>query len=334
MRKKTSGRCVCICVCVRGGEVGWGELRKAEGIGRQRWGICNPRQTACHSWYSQGAHTQAEEIRCQFKTGQLAKLQVSHYKMRGHLKTQRIFFLPVLFSNALNHACLARPLSFSFGLVFITQTVCVQRRRSGGWYMIVPFEAYCSWHLETWFKLRLQIGSPSWGFLITNLIYPISWGCLPCKSRKVHISTLIKPSFSDDSRAEDKWLLSKSSGMPQPLQPSHSDFEYSDKMGLSAFEPGLIQGLVRDQAQTQLLRWKGFPSTSQTAERWRYITRQKVIEFVLPLTHANLVWGQHRIFRCKVDFFSPICTWSCIYFSLKVSGEKPAHICCGLQNGT
>lgn len=27
--------------------------------------------------------------------------------------------------------------------------------------------------------------------------------------------------------------------MPAPLQPAHSDFEYSDKMGLSAFEPRL-----------------------------------------------------------------------------------------------
>lgn len=80
--------------------------------------------------------------------------------------------------------------------------------------MIVPFEAHCSWHLcqiqaqhleqhfcaETRFKLRLQIGSPSQGFLITSLISPISWGCLPCKPHKVRISTLIKPSFSDNSR--------------------------------------------------------------------------------------------------------------------------------------
>lgn len=40
---------------------------------------------------------QAEEIRCQFKAGQPANLQVSHYKMRGHLKTLRIFSLPILF---------------------------------------------------------------------------------------------------------------------------------------------------------------------------------------------------------------------------------------------
>lgn len=42
--------------------------------------------------------------------------------------------------------------------------------------------------------------------------------------------------------------------MPQLLQPSHSDFEYSDKMGLSTFEPQLIQDLVQDPAQSQLLQ--------------------------------------------------------------------------------
>lgn len=69
----------------------------------KRWGICNPRQTACHSWYSRGALTQAEEIRCQFKAGHAANLQVSHNKRQGHLKTLRIFFLPVFFSYSLNH---------------------------------------------------------------------------------------------------------------------------------------------------------------------------------------------------------------------------------------
>lgn len=73
-------------------------LRKGEeGKREKRWGICNPRQTACHSWYSQGPHTRAEEIRCQFRAGQVANLQVSHYKTRGHLKALRIFLLPVLF---------------------------------------------------------------------------------------------------------------------------------------------------------------------------------------------------------------------------------------------
>lgn len=40
---------------------------------------------------------QAEEIRCQFKAGQPANLQVSHYKTWGHLKTLRIFSLPIVF---------------------------------------------------------------------------------------------------------------------------------------------------------------------------------------------------------------------------------------------
>lgn len=100
-------------------------------------------------------------------------------------------------------------------LVFMTQSVCVQKQRSGGPCMIAPFQACCSWDLcqiqawhfqqhfsaETRFKLRLQIGSPSQGFLITNLIYPISRDRLPCKPHKVRISTLIKPYFSDDTRA-------------------------------------------------------------------------------------------------------------------------------------
>lgn len=47
--------------------------------------------------YSQGAHMQAEEIRCQFKAGQRANLQVSHYETWGHLKTLKIFSLPILF---------------------------------------------------------------------------------------------------------------------------------------------------------------------------------------------------------------------------------------------
>lgn len=42
-----------------------------------------------------GAHT--PEIRCQFRAGQPANMQVSHYKTWGHLKALRIFFLPVLF---------------------------------------------------------------------------------------------------------------------------------------------------------------------------------------------------------------------------------------------
>lgn len=91
--------------------------------------------------------------------------------------------------------------------------------------------------------------------------------------------------------------------MPQPPQPPHSDFEYSDKMGLSACEPHLIQDLGQDPAQSQLLLWKGFPSASQIGERWRHITRQKVIKFVLPLTHADLVWVQRGDFRCEMDFF-------------------------------
>lgn len=70
--------------------------------------------------------------------------------------------------------------------------------------------------------------------------------------------------------------------MPQPLQPSHSDFEYGDKMGLSAFEPQLIQDLVQDPAQSQLLQWEGFLSA---------IIWQKVIKFALPWAHTNLVLG-------------------------------------------
>lgn len=194
-------------VCASSGRwngMGWTEK------GEQRWGICNPRQTACHSWCSQGAHTQAEEIRCQFKAGQMAKLQVSHYKTWGHLKTLGIFFLPVLLFNSLNHLCLVTPLSFWLGLVFVTQSVCAQRRHSGGCYMITLFEAYCSRHLEQHWaafqnrdvvQAKITNRVSFTGILITNLIYPISRGRLPCKSRKVRISTLIKPSFSDDSRA-------------------------------------------------------------------------------------------------------------------------------------
>lgn len=40
--------------------------------------------------------------------------------------------------------------------------------------------------------------------------------------------------------------------MPQPRRAAHSDFESSDKMGLSAFEPQLARDLVRDPAQSQL----------------------------------------------------------------------------------
>lgn len=54
------------------------------------------------------------------------------------------------------------------------------------------------------------------------------------------MSTLIKPSLSDDSRAPKiSGCYLRGVGMPAPLQPAHSDFEYSDKMGLSAFEPRL-----------------------------------------------------------------------------------------------
>jgi len=76
-------------------------------------------------------------------------------------------------------------------------------------YMIVSFEVYCSWRLcqlqaqifeqdtsaEPLHKVRLQIGSASHAFLITNLIYPVSWDSLRCKPHKVCISALIKPSF-------------------------------------------------------------------------------------------------------------------------------------------
>lgn len=39
--------------------------------------------------------------------------------------------------------------------------------------------------------------------------------------------------------------------MPQTLLPAHSDFEYSDKMGLGAFETWLIQTLGWDPARSQ-----------------------------------------------------------------------------------
>lgn len=209
----------------------------------------------------------------------------------------------------------------------IHNTECL-RRRSGGCYMIVPFEAYCSWHLcqtqarhfqqhfsaETWFKLRLQIGTPSLGFLIINLIYPISWNRLPCKPHKVRISTLIKPSFSDDSRAL------KISGCYLRAAECHSRCS-PPTVTLNTV---IKWGWVLSSPSSHSRPWLGSSSVSAVAVkrlslRWRHITRQRVIKFVLPLTHAGFVRGQHSNFRWKEDPPpSPLpCTWSCIYFSFK-----------------
>lgn len=56
--------------------------------------------------------------------------------------------------------------------------------------------------------------------------------------------------------------------MPQTLQPTYYDFEYSDKMGLSAFVPQLIQDLVRIQLSLSCCREKAFLQPQQTGERW------------------------------------------------------------------
>lgn len=85
--------------------------------------------------------------------------------------------------------------------------------------------------------------------------------------------------------------------MTQSLQPAHCDFEYSDKMGLSAFEPQLTQDLGLDPAQPQLS-----PLASLAGKRWSHITGQNIIKFVLPLTRNDLVWGSAETSAVRSHF--------------------------------
>lgn len=85
-------------------------MRKREGIrGRRGGAYAIPDKQPVIPGIPEGPNMQAEEIRWQFKAGQAANSQVSHYKTRGHLKTLRIFSLPFLFLFPENSPCLATP---------------------------------------------------------------------------------------------------------------------------------------------------------------------------------------------------------------------------------
>lgn len=137
-------------------------------------------------------------------------------------------------------------------------------------------------------------------FLITNLICPFSWGCLQCKPHKVHISALIKPSFSDDSRVlQISGCYLRAVECHRRCSPPTVTLNAMIKWGWVLLSPSL-----------KSYRWKG---------------GGEVIKFVFLLTYVDLVfwgwveWGQQN-FRCKV-YFSRSWSWSCLYSSFKVSGE-------------
>lgn len=126
-------------------------------------------------------------------------------------------------------------------------------------------------------------------FLITNLICPFSWGRLQCKPHKVHISALIKPSFSDDSRVlQISGCYLRAVECHRRCSPPTVTLNAMIKWGWVLLSPSL-----------KSYRWKREGGGGQ-----------KVIKFVFLLTYVDLVfwcwveWGQQN-FRCKV-YFSPI----------------------------
>lgn len=86
-----------VCVCVLGWRAEW--RVKAE-KGRRKRGVevghmqsqTNSLSFIVFPW----AHTPAEEIRCQFKAGRLANLQVSCYKTWGSPQSTEDIFPPCL----------------------------------------------------------------------------------------------------------------------------------------------------------------------------------------------------------------------------------------------
>ena len=82
-----------VCVCVRGVEVK-AEIEK----GRRRGGAyAIPDKQPVIPVVPKGPKRRPRRLDANLRLGNWPACSLSHYKMQGHLKTLRIFFLPVLF---------------------------------------------------------------------------------------------------------------------------------------------------------------------------------------------------------------------------------------------
>ena len=158
---------------------------------------------------------------------------------------------------------------------------------------------------ERQFKLRLQIGSPSQGFFnnqsyLSHFTRPFTMQA----TQGPHFNSY-QTSFSDDSR------VPKISGCYLRAAEFHSrgspptvTLNTVIKRDWVLLSRGSFRSLVGIQLSLSCCCEKAFLQPHKQVRSGGTSQRgQKVIKFLLPLTHADLVWGQRRDFRCEMEFF-------------------------------